>query len=99
MPPLLRISAMLFTTAMLLAVSLLLAGCAPEEKTMLLPQASSTATAFHTPLTPAITVPFSTPAIKSPSVQLRNAGLDAISSIALATSSPRMGPSVRFQVQ
>ena len=40
MPPLLRISAMLFTTAMLLAVSLLLAGCAPEEKTMLLPQAS-----------------------------------------------------------
>lgn len=41
MPPLLRTSATLLTAAMLLAVSLLLAGCAPEEKTMLLPQPSS----------------------------------------------------------
>ena len=63
------------------------------------PQASFTATAFHTPLTPAMTEPSCTPERNAVSVRLEKAGLAATSSMAWATSTPRMGPSVLFQVQ
>lgn len=57
------------------------------------------ATAFHTPLTPAMTEPFCTPARNSVSVILAKAGLLATDSMAWATSTPRISPSVLFQVQ
>ena len=63
------------------------------------PQASSTATAFHVPLTPAMTEPSRMPARNSVSVRLAKAGLAAIFSMDRATSTPWMEPSVLFQVQ
>ena len=63
------------------------------------PQASSTATAFHEPLTPAIMEPSRTPSINSVSVRLAKAGLAAMDSMAWATSTPRISFSVLFQVQ
>ena len=57
------------------------------------------ATAFHTPLIPAMMLPSWTPARNSVSVRLEKAGLAAMSSMAWATSTPRMGPSAAFQVQ
>ena len=51
------------------------------------------------PLIPAITAPSRTPSKNSPSGRSEKAGLAAMSSMAWATSTPRMGPSALFQVQ
>ena len=63
------------------------------------PHASWIATAFHTPLTPAMTVPSRTPAMNSSSVRLAKPGLAPMDRMDRATSTPEMGPSVLFQVQ
>ena len=70
-----------------------------KEEYIFDPQASSIATLFQTPLTPAITDPSCTPARNSVSVRLAKPGLAAMSSMACATSTPWIGPSVLFQVQ
>lgn len=57
------------------------------------------ATAFHTPLIPAMMLPSWTPSRNSVSVRLAKPGLAAVFSMARATSAPVMGPSVLFQVQ
>ena len=57
------------------------------------------ATAFHTPLTPAITEPSRTPARNSSSVRLSKPEPAAMSSMDRATSTPETGPSALFQVQ